>query len=205
MSIFLEAWIIGIAVAAPLGPMGLLCIKKTLEMGMMGAICVGLGVALGDGVYGVIAGGGFSTLSQFLVNQTVWIRAGGGGFLLYLAYREYRTEASQKTVKTKNQGKYHLMWQVFLLTLTNPMTILSFVAVFAALSQKPMGVKEMMMTVVGVFLGSLTWSMILGGFVHHLRHKLPQAWIARVKYISCLILAGFGFAALASGLWQMIR
>ena len=89
---FLKAWLIGISVAAPVGPIGMLCIRKTLEFGFMGAIAVGLAAALADSVYGLIAALSLTAILHFLLINIVIIKILDGIFLLYLAYIELKSE-----------------------------------------------------------------------------------------------------------------
>jgi putative LysE/RhtB family amino acid efflux pump len=203
MSILLyliKAWMIGIAVAAPVGPIGMLCIRKTLELGFKGAILVGLGAALADSCYGLIAALGLSGLSHFLLEKVVIIKIIGGLFLFYLAYKEIKsiTPSVSKLVKSKSSIK--IVIEIFFLTLTNPMTILSFIGIFASISGGAITSIESLSMVLGVFLGSMTWWVILGSIIVKIKHKLPEIWLHRIKYLSGFILAGFGLFAVISGL-----
>ncbi len=197
---FIKAWMIGIAIAAPVGPIGMLCIRKTLELGLIGALAVGLGAAIADSIYGVIAVTGLTALSHFLLEKTVAIKIVGGLFLGYLAYKEMKSETSPKIASAKSHSVSRLIVEIFFLTLTNPMTILSFIGIFASIGGGPTGIIESLAMVLGIFLGSMTWWLILGGVILKIKHKLPETWIHRIKYLSAVILAGFGIFAVYSGL-----
>lgn len=202
---FFEAWLIGLAIAAPVGPIGMLCIRKTLETGMTGAISVGLGAALADGVYGLIAALGLTAISHFLLAQSVYIKLVGGILLLYLSYNELAQSPSQsKEAKPHQKGYGRLTLNVFFLTLTNPATILSFIGIFASIGGGTASMTEMILLVLGVFIGSMSWWIILGSIIVGIRHKLPQEWIDRIRYLSAVILGGFGLFAFGYGMFELI-
>lgn len=195
-----KAWMIGIAIAAPVGPIGLLCIKKTLELGIKGALLVGLGAALADSVYGFMAAVGLTAVSNILITSGTTLKLVGGIFLLYLAYKEARTGNSNKERHVSGKSSAKLVSEVFFLTITNPMTILSFIGIFASLSAKSPSPLESMTMVVGIFLGSMTWWCLLGTVITKIKHKLPKIWLERIKWISCFILASFGLVAIFGSL-----
>lgn len=196
----LKAWLIGIAIAAPVGPIGMLCIRKTLELGLKGAILVGLGAALADGCYGIIAALGLSAISHILLQQVLIIKIIGGVFLFYLAYKEIKNTNLPAKGLVKNQTNLRLVAEIFFLTLTNPMTILSFIGIFASISGGPTTTMESLSMVLGIFLGSMSWWLILGSVVMKIKHKLPAIWLERIKYFSVFILVGFGLFAIIGGL-----
>jgi putative LysE/RhtB family amino acid efflux pump len=198
MIYLMEAWIIGIAIAAPVGPIGMLCIRKTLETGLVGALAVGLGAALADSVYGLIAATGLTAVSHFLLAKAVYIKLIGGAFLLYLAYTEIVVKPSSSPAKVGNKKTGRLVTEVFFLTLTNPATILSFIGIFASIGGGATTGTQMAIMVIGIFLGSMTWWLILGTLIISIKHKLPESWIHRIRYLSALILGGFGVWAMLS-------
>jgi putative LysE/RhtB family amino acid efflux pump len=191
---------IGVAIAAPVGPIGMLCIRKTLELGIKGAILVGLGAALADSCYGLIAALGLSAISHFLVQKAIVIKIIGGVFLFYLAYKEIKSSGFSGKVLVKSKTGLKLVFEMFFLTLTNPMTILSFVGIFASISGGPATPLASLMMVLGIFLGSMSWWLVLGSIVVKIKHKLPDTWLHRIQYLSAFILAGFGAFAVISGL-----
>lgn len=198
----MEAWMIGVAIAALVGPISLLFIRKTLEIGLWGAIAVGLGAALADGVYGIVAATGLTAVSHFVLEKETYIKLIGGLFLLYLAYTEITNKPNKSGLTLdKNKKISGLMSTVFFLTLTNPVTILSFVGIFASIGGGATSILEMLLMVIGVFLGSLSWWLILGTIIIKIKHKLPEIWINRIHYASALILGGFGVFAILSTLF----
>ncbi len=203
MSILLylfKAWMIGIAIAAPVGPIGMLCIKKTLELGMKGALLVGLGAALADSVYGLIAALGLTAVSHIMISGSGALKLIGGIFLLYLAYKEAKSGVASNEAHVSEKSRIKLVSEVFFLTLTNPMTILSFVGIFASIGAGSSSTLESITMVVGIFLGSMTWWCVLGAVITKIKHKLPKIWLERIKWVSCFILASFGLVAIFSSL-----
>jgi len=184
----IKAWMLGIAIAAPIGPIGMLCIRKTLEFGLLGAIAVGIGAAIADSIYGFIVVLGLTIVANFLLEKVIFIKILGGIFLLYLAYKEIKTLPNSTVNIGKNKALGKLTAEVFFLTLTNPMTGSSTVEAFAM--------------VIGIFLGSMTWWLILGTIVLKIKHKLPGSWINYIRYLSAVILSLFGVMAVGSGLWR---
>jgi len=196
---------IGIAIAAPVGPIGMLCIRRTLEIGLIGALAVGLGAALADSVFGVIAATGMTAVSHFLLSKEVYIKIIGGSFLIFLAYREITASSSSSGANgAESKTLSKLTTQVFFLTLANPATILSFIAIFAIIGGAATTPSEMIIMVLGIFLGSMTWWLFLGTMIVSFRHKLPERWIDRIRYLSVLILGGFGVLAILSVLLDLV-
>ena len=200
MFYLLKAWLIGIAIAAPVGPIGLLCIKKTLEHGIKGALLVGLGAAVADSAYGLIAALGLSAISHFMIASGTYLKLLGGVFLLYLAYRETKSSPAKEEAYVSGKSWMLLVGEVFFLTITNPLTILSFVGIFASIGTGSSSTLESVAMVVGIFLGSMTWWCILGVTITKIKHKLPIIWVEQIKWISCFILASFGLVAILNGL-----
>lgn len=203
MSILLylfKAWMIGIAIAAPVGPIGMLCIKKTLELGIKGALLVGLGAALADSVYGLIAALGLTAVSHIMIAGSGSLKLIGGIFLLYLAYKEAKSSVASNEAHVSEKSRLKLVSEVFFLTITNPMTILSFVGIFASIGTATSSTLESITMVVGIFLGSMTWWCVLGSAVTKIKHKLPKTWLERIKWVSCCILASFGLLAIVGSL-----
>ncbi|MES2215551.1 MAG: LysE family transporter [Pseudomonadota bacterium] len=198
---FIKTWMIGIAIAAPVGPIGMLCIRKTLEFGLKGAILVGLGAALADSCYGLIAALGLSAISHFLLAKATPIKIVGGIFLLYLAYKEIKHTSTSVVTLATNKTSTKLILEIFFLTLTNPMTILSFIGIFASISEGPTTSIQSLIMVLGIFAGSMSWWLILGSAITRIKHKLPEIWLSRIKYLSAFILAAFGIFAVMSGVW----
>lgn len=202
--IFIEAWIIGITIGAIFGPISMLFVRKTLEIGVMGAVAVGLGVATADGVYGIIAALGVSAISQFLMEKEFFVKVLGGLFLLYLAYDDLISKPPAKGAVVKSKRSIRLGIEVFFITLANPLTIASFIGIFSSISNGPVSVLQALIMALGVFLGSITWWLFFGSVLLKIKHKLPDIWLHRIKYISALILGLFGIAAIIGGIIALL-
>src|SRR5688572_12269534 len=122
--------LIGFSIAAPVGPIGVLCIRRSLADGRQVGLATGLGAATADAAYGAVAGFGLTAISSFLVGQRLWLGLLGGIFLCYLGFRTFISRPAEQTAETRSGGLASAYLSTLLLTLTNPMTILSFVAVF---------------------------------------------------------------------------
>jgi threonine/homoserine/homoserine lactone efflux protein len=171
MQNFFKGLLIGFSIAAPVGPISILCIKRTLGSGRLTGIASGLGAATADAFYGSIAAFGISFISNFLIEQQVWLRSIGGLFLCYLGVKTILSKPANTISQTKASGLTSAYGSTFLLTITNPLTILSFAAIFAGLglgkSQDHYSSAASM--VLGVFLGSSLWWIILSSFTGLLR------------------------------------
>jgi threonine/homoserine/homoserine lactone efflux protein len=200
MSIFFRSLLIGISIAAPVGPIGVLCIRRTLVEGRLSGLVSGLGAASADAIYGIIAGFSITLISNFLVTQQSWLRLIGGLFLCYLGIRTFLSPPVGSGNQTQGQGFLRNYFSVFILTLTNPMTILSFAAVFAGLglAQGNGDYKSALLMVGGVFSGSALWWLILSqgvGFFGNRTSLQRMGWINRLS--GCVLIA-FGVLALIS-------
>lgn len=194
--LFLRAFIIGISIAAPVGPIGVLCIRRTLANGRLAGFVSGMGAASADMVYGAIAAFGLTTLSGLLVENSFWLRLIGGLFLVYLGVKTFLEKPSGKPAEASDGGMGRMFLSTFLLTITNPMTILSFAAIFAgAMLGQTTGSPLVM--VAGVFTGSAAWWLTLSFGVGVLRDRLTQVHMAWINRISGVVITVFGLYALA--------
>jgi threonine/homoserine/homoserine lactone efflux protein len=163
ISFFLKGIIVGFSIAAPVGPIGILCIRRTLQFGKFSGLASGLGADFADAAYAIIAAFGLTFVSNMLVAGQFWFRLIGGGFLLYLGLKTYFAKQSNNTVKISHTNLLGDFVSTFLLTLTNPMTVLSFIAIFAGLglSSVQESCLEAFTLVLGVLLGSAAWWLLL--------------------------------------------
>lgn len=192
--------LIGFAIAAPVGPIGLLCMQRTLQDGRKHGFVSGLGAASADGLYGAIAGFGLTFISSFLVAQQMWLALIGGLFLCYLGVRTFLSKPADKAVYAQRGGLFKAYASTFILTLTNPITILSFVAIFAGLglAAADRNYVEAMSLVAGVFTGSVTWWLLLSGGVSLLRDRFDDNLMQWINRLAGLIIGGFGVYTLLS-------
>lgn len=197
---FLKSWFIGLAIAAIVGPISMFFIRKTLELGFIGAISVGLGACVGDLIYAIIAVTGISALSAFLLENAFIIKIVGGIFLIYLGIKELKNEMPASDNITSHRKHFlKLSTQTMFLTLTSPLTIMTFIGVFASISGTVVTMQDSIIMVVGIFIGSMTWWMILGKIVTTTKRYLSKLWIDRIRYLSAFILIGFGLLACVNG------
>ena len=195
---FLKSWLIGISIAVPIGPIGILCIRRAMEYGIIGALNVGIGAAIADGIYSVIATFGISKISNFLIKHSSYLKIVGGSFLLYIAFRELKK--SIKDIKETSENKFFIVLQVLLLKFTNPITAIVFIGLFPVIIGIPSSFKDSFSIVLGVFLGSMTWWIILGKIVTKMNNNIPFAWVQKIKYSSSIILGAIGVITLIIGL-----
>lgn len=199
-TILLKGLIIGFAIAAPVGPIGVLCIQRSLQNGFKIGLFTGLGAAVADGVYGLIAGFGLTAISSFLLKEQMYIRVGGGVFLLYLGFKLLFKKATSMTVTIKpDKSARHAFFSTFFLTLTNPMTILSFIAIFAGLGvgNISMDYFHAVFLVMGIVLGSAAWWFLLsGGVALVLHHRISPSNMTWINRFSGTVMLLFGASAL---------
>ena len=198
INFFSRGLIIGFSIAAPVGPIGVLCIRRTLAQGRAIGLISGLGAATADGVYGSIAGFGLTFISGFLVSQQVWLRIVGGIFLCYLGIATFLVKPAQSAAEVTGKGLIGAYASTFFLTVTNPLTILSFAAIFAGLGVASAGSNylDSGILVLGVFIGSALWWLLLSTGVSILRTKFRDRSLIWVNRISGLIILVFGIIAL---------
>jgi threonine/homoserine/homoserine lactone efflux protein len=197
-SFLVKGLLIGFSIAAPVGPIGVLCIRRTLTQGRWAGLLSGLGAATADAFYGSVAGFGLTVISALLIRQQFWFSLIGGVFLCYLGGKTFVARSAETAAQSKGSGVIGAYASTFFLTLTNPATILSFAAIFAGLglanASGDYGSASIM--VLGVFLGSALWWLILSGGISLLRGKFTPDMLGWVNKISGVIIAGFGLAVL---------
>jgi threonine/homoserine/homoserine lactone efflux protein len=194
MYLFVNGIIIGFSIAAPVGPIGILCIRRTFNQGKRFGLISGLGAATADAVYGGVAAFGLSFLSSFLVDQHLWIQLLGGLFLCYLGFTSARSTSPVESGQNPNaKGLFWAYITTFLLTITNPLTILSFVAIFTSLGYvQESGDKSALILIVGIFLGSACWWLFLSSFIGFFRHMISKRSILWINIGSGLVLILYG-------------
>ena len=195
--LFLRGLIIGFSIAAPVGPIGILCIRRTLSEGRVSGFLSGLGAATADALYGCVAGFGLTVISSFLVDQRFWIQLVGGVFLLALGIKTLRSAPAERPATASGTGLVAGYLSTLFLTLTNPMTIISFAAIFAALGVAETGGDLLAAAglVLGVFIGSAGWWLLLSGGVGLMRERLSAGIMRWTNRASGVILVTFGVIA----------
>ena len=198
--LFLKGVVVGLSMAVPVGPIGILCIRRTLLEGRLSGFVSALGLATADVVFGCIAGFGLTFISDFLISQQFWLRLIGGLFLCAIGLKVLMTKFVEQEVTSRGKGLVGAYTSMFFLTLTYPMTVLIFLGIFAGLGigSTKGNYLAIAALVLGVFIGSILWWASLSIFVGSLRDRFrTQNW-QWVNKISGILITGFGLAVLLS-------
>jgi threonine/homoserine/homoserine lactone efflux protein len=203
----LDLWwrgvLIGLTIAVPVGPIALMTIQRTLNHGRVIGLATGLGAATADLVYGSIAAFGLTLISGFLIDHKAWFSVIGGLFLCYLGARTLLTAPATKAASVRQNGILGAYTSSFFLTLTNPPTILFFLAIFAGfgLAREGLNYTAAMSMVAGVFSGSAAWWLTLSYSVGLLRTRFNQTTLGWANKIAGVTICIFGIVILGS-LWR---
>jgi threonine/homoserine/homoserine lactone efflux protein len=198
-AMFLRGMAIGFSIAAPVGPIGVLCIRRTLADGRGVGLATGLGAATADAAYGGIAGFGITVIAGLLLGAQVWIRLIGGLFLIYLGARTFAGTPADQPAEAEGHTLLRAYTSAVALTLTNPSTILSFVAIFAGVgvgTGRHAGPSAVLL-VLGVWCGSAVWWVILSTTFAVMRAKVTSDQLRWINRLSGMILIVFGLVAFA--------
>jgi threonine/homoserine/homoserine lactone efflux protein len=198
MDFFFKGLMLGFAIAAPVGPIGVLCMRRTLQYGRLSGLSSGLGAACADVCYGLIAFLGLNLLSDFLLAWQYWLRIGGGIFLILWGLRISLAKSHDKSNPVTHGTYVRDFISTFLLTLSNPLTILSFLAIFAGLGIVKNVADRGGWLILGVFVGSCLWWMILCEGMVLIRKKVNHDFMKWVNRIAGVVIIGFGIAAFIS-------
>jgi len=182
----------GLIIAAPVGPVNVLCIRRTIEKGWKSGIVSGFGAALADTLYGAVAGFSITLVIQFVLREEFWIRLIGGILLIGIGAVYYRT--SPASLQTGDDSSTHSDFiSTLLLTATNPTTVLSFLAVLATLGlgrHRPLWQTSVL--VGGIFCGSMAWWTILATGVNLLRSKVTDRSMRWMNRVAGVAIGAFG-------------
>jgi threonine/homoserine/homoserine lactone efflux protein len=193
----LKGIVVGIVIAVPVGPVGVLCIRRTILEGRLAGLSSGTGAATADAMFAVIAGFGLTALSDLLFGFQDWLRIGGAAFLFYVGFSAFfHDPAKPRTPQQAPESMLANYASTFALTITNPVTILSFLAIFAGLglTGRDMTMSSIATLVLGVWLGSLAWWVALAMGAGLFRHQFTRdhlIWINRGSG-GILVLCGIG-------------
>jgi threonine/homoserine/homoserine lactone efflux protein len=198
----------GFIIAAPVGPVGILCLQRTLSQGRLNGLMAGLGAAVADAFYGCVAAFGLSLISHWLQEHELMFRCGGGLFLCFMAWKMLRAAIHpppQQTLEEpiRNSGIVAGFVSTFFLTVTNPITIVAFLGVFAFFGIGAFGLSNQMAIwlVLGVFIGSSIWWLSLAVLAGAFRHRLGLGEMRWVNGFSGLLMLGFGLYGIGSVIW----
>jgi len=208
LSVLLRGLVIGFSIAAPVGPIGLLCIRRTLSDGRLNGLLSGLGAATADAFYGTVAGFGLTLVSSFLISQQTLLKLVGGLFLCWLGWQTFISVPAERAATAKSAGGLLGAYtSTLLLTLTNPMTIISFAGIFIG-----MGIADTagdygraVLLVLGVFGGSAAWWLLLSFGVGLARDRFTPGAMRWVNRISGATILAFGVVAIVSAAGALLN
>jgi len=189
--------IVGLMIAMPVGPVNILCIHRTIEAGWRSGVISGIGAAAADMLYGGIASFSITLVVQFLIREQFWIRFFGGILLVAIGISYFFKRPGPLNALKQDRAKaYSDVRSTFLLTLTNPTTVLSFLALLAALGMGEQ--RQWWLTVFlvgGIFCGSMVWWIVLSSIVNHFRDQFNDRILLLMNRFAGLAIGGFGVAA----------
>ena len=197
-ALFLKGLAFGFLLAATVGPMWILCFRRTIAAGALIGFVSGMGIAVADGLYGAIAAFGLTAISGLLLSYSFWVGLVGAAFLVYLGIKALIGAPPAAGPEEKTIGLVKAFLSTLGLTLTNPPTILAFVAIFAGLglaSSADYGAASLI--VLGVFLGSAAWWIILSAAAARLRERIGPRLARAINIVSGVSILGFAAWQLA--------
>ncbi|MCM2293004.1 LysE family transporter [Allorhizobium sp. BGMRC 0089] len=192
----LKGVLLGFAVAAPVGPIGTLCINRTVEHGFWHGVAAGIGAAIGDMVFAIAAAAGFAALENTLSAISLELKLVGGTLILLIGLHTLRPRRVVREAKIEAAHLARLTASTFALTITNPATLFGFAAIFAAAGLADADGYEPLFLVAGVFCGSLLWWFLLCGMVSWLHQRLPDRFTSWIQRGSACLLIVFGVISL---------
>lgn len=199
--LFLKGILIGFLIAAPVGPIGILCIRRTLSGGYVLGLVTGLGAALADTVYGAIVGFSLAGIADFIAQNDFYLRLFGGILLAWIGVSIFRAPPREaKVKKTDDDTPLGAFISAFFLTISNPITLLVFAAAFAAMGVAPVNdsLSQAAILVLGVSVGASAWWLSLSTGVHLMHHKLSDQQLLWINRLSGVMLVGFSVYMLLS-------
>ena len=198
MTLFLKGLAFGFILAATVGPMWVLCFRRTVEHGALAGFVSGMGIAVADGLYGAVAAFGLTLISGFLLQHSFWIGLIGSIFLLYLGSKFLFSKPQLEGKPPEKTSRASAFLSTLGLTLANPPTILAFAAIFAGLGlASGADYAAAALVVLGVFLGSACWWLILAGGAGWLRGHMASGLLRAINRVSGISILGFAAWQLA--------
>lgn len=201
--IAIKSILIGIAVSAPMGPMGILCLQRTINKGLLSGQISGLGISIGDTLYAAIAGYGLSFVADFFIDNQAILRIAGGILLIFLGYKIFNTNPAKELRQQLRRKKNNLIADFFstlLLTLTNPLTIIFFMGVFAGMAvlEENSSFQATTFVIFFVFAGTIIWWVVLTTIINIFRDKITLRKIWWINKVTSTLIALLGVAAIIS-------
>ena len=192
----MQGLLLGVLVAVPVGPIGMLCIQRTLNHGQGAGLLTGLGAACADAIYGLIAGLGLTAITLWLTASQQWLSLIGALLLMALGLQSLLSQRHKLNAPVGDYNGWHAFAGTFLLTLSNPATMLSFVAFISALGLSGDSSGTLLL-VTGVFIGSALWWLLLVAIVMRLRQRISHHWRRRIGQIAAGAMIGFALILLS--------
>ncbi len=196
----IKGMIVGFSIAAPIGPIGVLCINRTLHQGLVSGLCSGLGAASAATTYASVVAFGLTFISNFILKIGFWLRLFGGAFLIYLGIKIFLS----RHLSMKNGAKKGSPWRditsTYLLNLVNPMTLVSYLAIFAGLDLADTHgqFSNAFLLTIGVFIGAMGWWTFLAQTLTYFHRKITVETLKKLNRIAGLLIIGFGLFAWAN-------
>ncbi len=201
LELLLHGVLAGLIISVPVGPVNVLVVQRTIAKGCRAGLVAGLGAASADTFYGAIAGFSITFVIRFLIHEQFWIRLGGGCLLILIGIWYYRKQPQRLEKEKAGKAEGADFAGAFLLNLTNPTTVLSFLAVLAVLglgSQRPSWLS--LMLVAGIFCGAMLWWTTLSMAVNHVRDRFTDRTMSLMNHIAGLAIGGFGIVMIVLGI-----
>lgn len=195
---FIWGILIGLVMAAPIGPVNIICIRRAITKGPKNGFIVGLGAAVADGFFGALAAFGLAGLTQVIEEFNGWVQMVGGAALLFIGLRLWFSHPHVDDVKDSYKDRIKAAFGTFMLTMTNPLTVFGFVAIFVALGLGEMGHNYLNATLIslGILSGSCLWWAILSYGAAKMTTGLSDHHLEKINKISAVIILFFGLVAL---------
>tara|TARA_R110000868_G_scaffold8205_3_gene42476 strand:- start:69301 stop:69933 length:633 start_codon:yes stop_codon:yes gene_type:complete len=203
--LLLKAFLVGFIIAVPIGSVGILCINRALHHGFKPAFITGLGAAIGDTLFGALAAFGLTTVAQVITTEQIWIRVVGGLIIIYAGYKTFNQKSLHRRPHMPHNRYTSNLLSSIAMTITNPITIFAFIAIFAAvgLGSQKLSYDTTAFIVLAIFTGSLTWWFSLSFGMSFLRGKFTNNTLVWINKISAIILLLFGLVAIVAGLQKL--
>jgi len=195
---FLKGLVLGFSVAAPVGPIGVLCIQRSLTRGFWAGFVSGLGATTADTMYGLIAAFGITAVSTYMITQANLLGLAGGLFLCYLGVKTFKSKPAAAHVADQSNSLIGAYASTFALTITNPMTIIAFTLIFSGmgLANASSTTATSALMVLGVFTGSGLWWLLLTSGVSWLKDRFDAGKMVWINRIAGVVILIFGLLSL---------
>lgn len=194
-SYFIKGFLVGLSVAAPIGPVAIFCIRQTLAFGTLAGLTAGLAVSFADGIYSWLAAHSTRLMEHLIQTYSLWLYLLGGSFLIFLGITVFRSAPPQQdNPDILHRNLFKSFYRTLLLTFASPMTTLLFIGMFTAYGvfETPLSSEGLFSLVMGVFFGALSWWTILAFFVGFIQQHFNTHFFKYINYVSGFLITGYG-------------